>query len=139
MAVVLCLALASALAISVYLVPPVFSQHYVTVTHYLTYTSIGFTTLTSFLTYVIMEPGNTASTFTYTSVLFTTTTSNLTYVTPKLTTSTTFYTEPAPGNALIPTGRLSVDYSSTMFYAVLVAWIGLRMRAFYTKVKHAVR
>jgi hypothetical protein len=137
-AVVLCLAFASGLAISAYPVRPVFSQPYVTVTRFLTYTAVGFTTLTSFITYVIMEPGNPASTLTYTSVLFTTTTSNLTYVTAKLTTSTTFFTEPAPDNALIPTARLSVDYLSTMFYAVLFSWVGLRVRTFCTKSKHVV-
>jgi len=138
-AVVLCLAFTSALAISAYPVAPVFSQPYVTVTRFLTYTSFGFTTATSFLTYVIMEPGNLASTFTYTSVLFTTTTSNLTYVTEKFKTSTTFFTQPAPENALIPTGQLSVDYLSTMFCVFLVAWVGFRARAFHVKTKYVAR
>jgi hypothetical protein len=138
-AVVLCLVVTSALAISAYPVPPVFSQPYVTVTRFLTYTAIGFQTVTSFLTYVIMEHGNPASTLTYTTVLFTTTTSNLTYVTARFTTSTTFFTQPAPDNDLIPISQLSMDYLSTLFYAFLVAWVGFRARAFHAKTKCVAR
>jgi hypothetical protein len=138
-AVALCLAFASVMAISYYAVPPVFSQLYVTVTRFQTYTTIGFTTSTSFLTYVVVEPSSSPSTLTYTSVLFTTSTSLLTYVTIVYTSSTTFFTQPAPGDTVIPASLTSADYFSTMLYAFLIVWVGVRSRAFYDKALHVVR